>query len=396
MTPAERNYPVHEQELLAIVHVLLKWRLLLLGMKVNVMTDHHSITHLMKQRTLSQRQARWLERLADFDLKLNHIRGEDNTIADALSRKNSEDVMSMNMEVQGVLPAAILKDIREGYSSDQFCVKLKSVLPLREDCIERDGLLYLDGRLVVPHTSDLRNRLVDQAHRQVEHLGTLKIFHHLRVQFFWPGLFDSVKGWVMKCDTCQRTKDRTTLTPGRMQTAEVPQRPLEDIALDFIGPLPRQQHYDMILSFTCRLSGFTRAIPTCQTDTAEKTAQRLFGAWISIFGAPKTMTGDRDKTWISKFWKEMSRLLNMDLRLTTSYRAQSDGRSERSNKTVVHILRQNTMKKQSRWLQALPSAEHAINSALNVSIGTTNFELVFGQKPSLFPLGNKPELEEAS
>lgn len=41
MTPAERNYPVHEQELLAVVHALQKWKMLLLGMKVNVMTDHH-------------------------------------------------------------------------------------------------------------------------------------------------------------------------------------------------------------------------------------------------------------------------------------------------------------------------------------------------------------------
>lgn len=76
--------------------------------------------------------------------------------------------------------------------------------------------------------------------------------------------------------------------------------------------------------------------------------------------------------------------------MTTTYRAQSDGRSERSNKTVVQILRQHTIKQQSRWLQSLPAAEHAINSSLNVAIGTSPFELVFGRKPSLFPLGIQP------
>jgi hypothetical protein len=57
MTPAEKNYPVHEQELLAVIHALQKWRMLLLGMKVNVMTDHHSLTYLLKQRNLSRQQA---------------------------------------------------------------------------------------------------------------------------------------------------------------------------------------------------------------------------------------------------------------------------------------------------------------------------------------------------
>jgi hypothetical protein len=57
MTPAERNCPVHEQEPLAVVHALQKWKMLLLGMKIHVMKDHHSLTHLLKQRNLSQRQA---------------------------------------------------------------------------------------------------------------------------------------------------------------------------------------------------------------------------------------------------------------------------------------------------------------------------------------------------
>jgi hypothetical protein len=69
MTPAERNYPVHKQELLAVVHALQKWKMLLLGMKINVMSDHHLLTYLLKQQNLSRRQARWTELLADFDLQ---------------------------------------------------------------------------------------------------------------------------------------------------------------------------------------------------------------------------------------------------------------------------------------------------------------------------------------
>jgi hypothetical protein len=64
MTPAEKNYPFHEQELLAVVHVL---------QKINVMSDHHSLTYLLKQCNLSRRQARWTELVADFDLRFEYI-----------------------------------------------------------------------------------------------------------------------------------------------------------------------------------------------------------------------------------------------------------------------------------------------------------------------------------
>jgi hypothetical protein len=76
MTPAKPNYPVHEQELLAVVHALQKWKMLLLGIKIHVMTDHHLLTHLLRQRNLSHQQVRWTELLADFDLEFKYIRGE--------------------------------------------------------------------------------------------------------------------------------------------------------------------------------------------------------------------------------------------------------------------------------------------------------------------------------
>jgi hypothetical protein len=91
MTPAEWNYPVHKQELLAMVHALQRWKMLLLGMKINVMSDHNSLTYLLKQRNLSRRQARLTELLADFDLQFHYIKGEDNSVANALSCKVSKE-----------------------------------------------------------------------------------------------------------------------------------------------------------------------------------------------------------------------------------------------------------------------------------------------------------------
>ncbi|MGH7239621.1 MAG: reverse transcriptase/ribonuclease H family protein, partial [Candidatus Saccharimonadales bacterium] len=69
MSPAECNYPVHEQELLAIVYALEEWRCYLLSEHpVTVVTDHQSLKFINSQPVLSGRQARWVEFLQEFDL----------------------------------------------------------------------------------------------------------------------------------------------------------------------------------------------------------------------------------------------------------------------------------------------------------------------------------------
>ncbi len=83
---AQLHYPVHEKELLGIVRALKKWRADLLGNQFEVFTDHRTLENFQTQKALSRCQARWMEEMAQFDMSINYIRGEDNTIADALSR----------------------------------------------------------------------------------------------------------------------------------------------------------------------------------------------------------------------------------------------------------------------------------------------------------------------
>lgn len=114
---------------------------------------------------------------------------------------------------------------------------------------------------------------------------------------------------------------------------------------------------------------------------AEKTALRFYNAWIAFFGAPVSILSNCDKTWTSKFWKALMKKLSIQFHMTMSFHPQGDGRSERKNKTVGQVLCTFTSKRQTRWLEALPSVEFSINTALNVSTGSTSFELLYGRKP---------------
>ncbi|CDJ50932.1 OSJNBa0061C08.12 protein, related [Eimeria brunetti] len=90
MSPAEQRYSVYDQELLALIRALEKWRQLLLVATVTAYTDHRALQYLTKMKTtkpIRPRVARWLEFLTDFQhLKVEYRPGANNVVADALSR----------------------------------------------------------------------------------------------------------------------------------------------------------------------------------------------------------------------------------------------------------------------------------------------------------------------
>jgi hypothetical protein len=86
----ERNYATHDLELAAIVHALRKWRHYLMGKRFEIRTSHNGLKYLFDQPNLNDRQRRWLEFLSEYDFDIKHIKGEENKVADALSRKVRE------------------------------------------------------------------------------------------------------------------------------------------------------------------------------------------------------------------------------------------------------------------------------------------------------------------
>ena len=86
LSSAEKNYPVHEKEMLALVDTLEAWRHYLLGVAVLVYTDNSALSYLQKSPEPSPRQVRWLEKMQQYDLMISHIPGRSNVAADALSR----------------------------------------------------------------------------------------------------------------------------------------------------------------------------------------------------------------------------------------------------------------------------------------------------------------------
>lgn len=88
MSDAERNYDVREKEFMALMKACLHWRHYLHGTQpFTLLTDHDSLKYMKTMPELKGRLARWVEKMQEFDFKIEHVPGKTNIVADALSRR---------------------------------------------------------------------------------------------------------------------------------------------------------------------------------------------------------------------------------------------------------------------------------------------------------------------
>jgi hypothetical protein len=113
----------------------------------------------------------------------------------------------------------------------------------------------------------------------------------------------------------------------------------DSVAIDFVGPLPLNEGDDCILTMTDRLGSDICIIPTSITLTAEGLALLFFEHWYCENGLPCDIVSDRDKLFLSKFWRALQKLTGVKLKLSLAYHPETDSSSERSNKTINQCIR---------------------------------------------------------
>ncbi|SJL14216.1 uncharacterized protein ARMOST_17672 [Armillaria ostoyae] len=137
LNPAQQNYPVHEIEMLAGVECMLRHRDILQGLNFTWITDHKGLLHLYNQKILSGRQARWLEKLGEFDFKVEYVPGAENVLADALSRLWSNESPG-TVHGRG---AYTYHDVVDNDSIETHGVSMPVLVSVEAACLVPEGVL---------------------------------------------------------------------------------------------------------------------------------------------------------------------------------------------------------------------------------------------------------------
>ncbi|GJX59436.1 ty3-gypsy retrotransposon protein [Tanacetum coccineum] len=323
-SPSNRFKSAYDRELLALVLAVQKWNHYLLGHHFLIRTDHYTLKFLLEQRITSTEQQRLLLKLMPYDFSIIHRAGKENRGADALSRRPHTGAL-LTLTVPYCVEVTEIKSglQTDPYTSDIIQKLLSPDSSSVSDFSFVDQFLFYKRRLVIPNISNLKVRLLQEAHDTPSggHGGFLKTFKRLSDQFYWPRMKQEVRLFVQQCLVCQQQKYQTLSPAGLLQPLPVPTRIWEDISMDFIVGLPPS-----------------------------------------------------------------GRLTQTKLQLSTSYHPQTDGQTEVINRGLEAYLRCFAHEQPVKWSSYLPWAEYSYNTGYHTSTGTTPFYVVYGREPpSLLP-----------
>jgi hypothetical protein len=410
LQPAELNYEIYDKELLAIVDAFREWRVYLEGSKhtVQVYSDHKNLVYFMTTKVLNRRQVRWAETLAMYHFKILYVKGNENARADALSRKpeylenktheshaifrQEGDSLVFNSAQLATITSLqddyLEKQVQEHYGNDSTA---KRVLERPgEGFTIRDKVIYFHGKIYIPST--LAKQFTQEQHELPAHghQGITKTFARIKANSYFPRMRKIVEEVIGNCDTCIRNKTSRHAPYGQLKTPDIPTQPWKSIAWDFVVKLPPSKDpmtgvtYDSILVIVDRLTKFGYMIPYKESSTAEDLAYIFLRIVASVHGVPTEIISDRDKLFTSKFWQTLTALLGIKRKLSTAFHPQTDGQTERLNQTIEQYLRCYVNYRQDNWVELLPLAQFAYNTAEAATTNMTPAYANFGFEPKAY------------
>ena len=379
LNDAEKNYSTTERECLAIVWATKVLRPYLYGQEFTVITDHHSLVWLMTYKDSSARLLRWSLQLQEYNFKINYRPGSQHQNVDSLSRNpvmiTQADATTAQAQRQDKSLQYVFKD----------AARPQSVFLLRDEVLFKktkrkspEGNITFKDVLVLP--TKCREEAIAMCHDDPftgAHLGEKKATAKLADRFWWPHMRKEFKHWIESCPACIIRKPTTTQQVGKLSSIPV-FAPFELVGIDILGPLPLSDDGNKwIVVFTDHFTKWAEAFPIANHD-AKTIADLLVKNVMCRFGCPKKLVSDQGKEFMSQLVKGVLKSMGVEQLRTTPYHPQTDGHTERMNRTLIGMLAAYINEDQTNWDRVLPFVLFAYRSSVHASTNYTPFYLLHG------------------
>jgi transposase InsO family protein len=428
LNKAQRNYTVGEKEMLSIVETLKEYHTMLYGSPdIHVYTDHRNNTF----STLSnQRVMRWRMFIEDYNPTFHYVKGEDNPMADALSRLHidsvdTEPTVKTNdeeLDQMDPLNAFYSMAIDDDDLFDCF-VHLPEAegIPFQLDyptiAAAQAGDALLQQRLQdqpqqyarqllapnvqvicrmennAPWKICLPDASLDNAvrwyHLALSHLGSRRLYDTISTHFYHPHLRARVDDIVERCDTCQRFKQNPR-GYGELAPREAEANPWRTVAVDLVGPWKLQvggvEQTFMALTIIDTVTNLVELV-RLDNKTSAHVSMQFENNWLSRYPLPVNCIYDQGKEFIGWPFQYVLQRHGIHAQPTSVKNPQANAICERMHQAVGNALRvftsvhppQNIASANQLVDMALANAMYATRASVHGALQTSPGAAVFGR-----------------
>lgn len=370
LTPSQSKYSPYDRELLAIYAAIRHFRYMVEAKVFTVYTDHKPLTHAFSSRrdNCSPRQFRYLDFISQFTTDVKHIAGEDNVVADALSRIEAISApIDFNALSRSQDKDAELTTLLNGNTS----LQLKKIAAPDEKTS-----LYCDLSTGKPRpyiTEQYRRQVFDMLHG-LSHPGAAATAKLISERFIWPKIRKQCKQWARECLDCQRSKISRHTTCPLSSFSPTSQR-FSHVHMDLIGPLPVSSNFKYCLTVIDRFTRWPEVYPLTEI-TAEACASAFIQGWVARFGCPQRITTDRGRQFECRLFQALASIIGARHCPTTAYHPAANGLVERLHRQLKASIMCHANQK---WTEVLPVVLLGIRSAWKDDLQASSAELVYGE-----------------
>ena len=393
LNETEKRYSTTERECLALVWGLKKYKHLILGYKVHVLTDHKPLLDLFKKREFinNSKFNRWFLSVLEFNPQIKYIPGSSNTLADGLSR-SYEDFESKVIDKKFCFTCQkveldLLK-VKEEQENDPEINTIKRDISQDENN-RPDFLLINDVVYKRPREEDELPRLyipkllvnevlkLTHSHRLAGHPGIKKTNKIVKNNYFWPGCSKDVELYIKRCVNCNRNKGNVNV-PAPLERYPAELYPFQVVTMDFMGPFHTSYRGNKyILVFVDHLSRWVEIVPT--RDRLAATVAEAFKSRIIVrHSCPELLLSDNAAEFTSEILRKLCEFFDINKVEITPYKPSSNGAVERMNGKIKTILKSIVTPDSNEWDLALEDVQMIINKTVNETTGDTPHYILYG------------------
>ena len=390
---AERRYDTFGRELLAIYDAITHFKRLLQHQHFTIYTDHKPIIPLLSKMSITEKHPRrilqQLSRLSDYEFTAHHISGEQNDVADLLSRPEEptatvntttlEDFQDdTNTQTTNAMPTESTIELYRAQQEDDTIKRKARNDPSNYPTILVENLPIIHKRhndKQVPILPAAKQKQAFDRIHNLSHPGAKATATMVCSRFAGDNLHSNCLTWAKLCQACQSSKiHRHTKTP--LTRHEIPRARFQIIHTDVVN-LGESNGYTLALTIIDRFSRWLEVVPL-RTLSAEETTLAIVNHWIARFGVPHKIITDRGTNFTSAIFTDKMRSLGATVEHTCAYNPRSNGMIERPNRELKAALRANDSF--DNWTTRLPLVLLSMRTRPRESIGTSAAKIIYGEE----------------